>query len=756
MRARTSCYAVGLACAWLFSLHTPAPAAAGQAQTGPAYLDRGKPVDERVRDLLARMTLEEKIGQMNISWGGGGHGAAMRAAAGGEPARTGVTTPVSMVLGWQTDVQDGARRQAGMDNELKAHAVKSNRLGIPFLHIEEGVHGLFIPGATIFPQPIGLGAAFNPELIRRVAGAMGEEARALGVNMVSTSPVLDVLRDPRMGRIEQSFGEDPFLVARIGVDWVRALQRQGVGAMPSHFAGQGEARRGIEHGPAEVSERTFREICLYPFEAAVREAGALAVMAGYNEVGGVPCHANEDLLTSILRGEWGFHGFVLSDSRGVEMLHDRHLIAPTLKDAGRMAALAGVDVNFPNSKAFGSLLLESVREGKVPEAVIDRAVGRILKVKMLLGLFEAQPVDSANAARIVDSPAHRELARQAARESIVLLKNEGGRLPLRKDLRSILVTGPNANAARNLLGGYTAYPGPTKVVTPLEGIRAKAAAGTNVVYVEGCPVRGGSPAAIAEAAAAARKADVAIVVAGDDTATVGEAHDRADLNLPGMQLDLVKAVQATGTPTILVLTTGRPASIAWEAEYVPAILAAWLPGEEGGNAIADVLFGDYNPGGRLPFTFPRSAGQLPLTVSDKPLPIRKYVDMDPTPLFAFGHGLSYTSFRYTNLTVHGGVAVRPDAVLQVSVDVENTGARAGDEAVLLFVRHLYPSVTRPIRMLKGFQRMTFARGEKRRAEFSVPASDLALWDRRMRRVVEPGDYRVMVGGLEAAFRVPGE
>ena len=721
------------------------------ASAQPAYLDPRKPVQERVRDLLSRMTLEEKIGQMNISWGGG-YAATMKAVVGGEPKRTGATQPVSMVLGWQTDVQDGARAQARIDNELKAHAVKSSRLGIPLLHIEEGVHGLFVPGVTIFPQPIGLGASFNLDLIRRVAAAMAEEARALGVNQVSTSPVCDVIRDPRMGRIEQSFGEDPFLVSRVAVEWVKAIQARGVSAMPSHFAGQGEPRRGIEHGPTEISERTFREVHLAPFEAAVREAGALAIMAGYNEVGGIPCHSDHRLLTEILRGEWGFRGFVLADSRGVEMLHDRHLIAPTLKDAGRMAALAGVDSNFPQSKAFGSLLLECVRSGEVPESVIDLAVSRILTVKFLLGLFEARPVDPERAAQIVGSAEHRALAREAARESIVLLKNDGAILPLKKNLRSILVTGPNADAAKNILGGYTAYPGPTKVVTPLEAIRAAVSPETRVTYLEGCSVMGGDGGGIEKAAAAARDADVAIIVAGDNTATVGEAHDRSDLNLPGLQPDLVKAIQATGVPTVLVLTTGRPASIAWEAQNVPTILAAWLPGEEAGSAIADVLFGDYNPGGRLPFTFPRSAGQLPLVAYDKPLPIRKYVDADPTPLYAFGYGLSYTTFATENLRL-SSAAIGPGGAVAASVDVANTGTRRGDEVVQLYVRHLYPSVTRPVKMLQGFRRITLAPGEKRTVEFAIPASRLALWNRQMRRVVEPGHYRVLVGSLEAPFEI---
>jgi beta-glucosidase len=657
-----------------------------------------------------------------------------------------------MTLGWGTDIMAGPRKVAEMDNEVKILAVSSNRLSIPLLHVEEGVHGLFVPGATIFPQPIGLGATFDLDLIRQVAEAMGDEARAMGVQQVSTSPVLDVLRDPRMGRIEQSFSEDPFLVARIGVAWVKGLQSKGVAAMPSHFAGQGEARRGIEHGPAEVSERTFREVCLYPFEAAFKEGGALALMVAYNEVGGIPCHANGYLLTQILRDEWKFKGYALADSRGVEMLYDRHFVAANLKDAGRMAAEAGVDCNFPQSYAFGSLLLENVREGKVSESTINRAVARILRVKFLLGLFEARPVDPEQTARIVDSPTHRELARQAARESIVLLKNEGNLLPLRKDLRSVLVVGPNAKNPRNLLGGYTAYPGPTKVVTPLEGIRSKISAQTDLQHLEGCPVLGGSDSAIAEAAAAAKKTDVAIVVVGDSTDTVGEGKDRADLNLPGRQLELVKAIQAAGRPVVLVLITGRPTSIAWEATNVAAILEAWLPGEEAGNAIADVLFGDYNPGGKLPFTIPRSVGQLHLVVYDKPLPIRKYVDLDPSPLYPFGYGLSYTTFRYSNLRLEAKT-IRRTGAINVMVDIENTGDRKGDEAALLFVRHLYSSVTRPLKMLKGFHRITLGPGEKKTVKFTLPAEDLALYDRDMRRIVEPGTFKVMVGGLEGAFEV---
>ncbi len=736
------------ACVLIFGLSYLATPASAQR---PVYLDPSKPIEERVRDLLSRMTLEEKIGQMNISWATGYEGT-RQGVIGGEPTRTGCVTPVSMTLGWGTDIMAGPRKVAEMDNEVKTLAMNSNRLHIPLLHVEEGVHGLFVPGATIFPQPIGLGATFDVELIRRLAEAMGAEARAMGVQQVSTSPVLDVMRDARMGRIEQSFSEDPFVVARIGVAWVQGLLSKGVAAMPSHFCGQGEARRGIEHGPAEVSERTFREVCLYPFEAAFKEGGALAVMVGYNEVGGIPCHANGHLLTQILREEWNFKGYALADSRGVEMLHDRHFVAATLKDAGRMAAVAGVDCNFPQSHALGRLLLEAVREGKVSEETINRAVARILRVKFLLGLFEARPVDPEQTTRIVDSPAHRELARQAARESIVLLKNEGNLLPLKRELRSILVVGPDADKPRNLLGGYTAYPGPTKVVTPLEGIRNKIAAQTEVKYLEGCPVLGGSDSAIAEAAAAARTADVTIVVAGDSTDTVGEGKDRADLNLPGRQLDLVKAVQACGKPAVLVLVTGRPSSIRWEATNVAAIIEAWLPGEEAGNALADVLFGDYNPGGKLPFTFPRFVGQLPLVVYDKPLPIRKYVDQDPSPLYPFGYGLSYTTFRCSHLQLESQT-MRCTGVMNVTVDIENTGARKGDEAVLLFVRQMYSSVTRPLKMLKGFQRITLEPGEKRSIRFALPARELALYNREMRRVVEPGTFKVMVGGLEDTFEI---
>jgi beta-glucosidase len=724
---------------------------AASADERPLYLDPSKLVEERVRDLLSRMTLEEKIGQMNMAWAGG-YSKTLQCVAEGDKERTGSLQPVGVVFGWATDIAAGPEAQVRLDNELQALARKSSRLGIPVLHVEEGVHGLFIPGATIFPQPIGLGATFDLDLIRRIGEAMADEARALGVHQVSTSPVLDVFRDPRMGRIEQGFGEDPFLVARIGVAWVRGVQSRGVAAMPSHFAAQGEARRGIEHGPAELSDRTLREVCLRPFEAAVKEAGALGVMAAYNEINGIPCHANRWLLTKVLREEWGFQGYVVADSRGVEMLNDRHFVAPTLKEAGRMAVEAGVDNNFPRSPAFGSLLLENVREGRVSEATIDQAVGRILKVKFLLGLFEARPLDAASAARVVNSARHRELARQAARESIVLLRNEGALLPLKKNYRSILVAGPNANNARNLLGGYTAYPGPTTVVTPLEGIRSKVSPQTRITYLEGCSVLGGSPAGIEAAAAAARSAELAVVVAGDSTETVGEAHDRADLNLPGMQRDLVKAIHATGVPVVLVLINGRPVSMTWEAAHIPSILAAWFPGEEGGNALTDVLFGDYNPGGKLPFTFPRSVGQLPLVVYDKPLPIRNYVDMDPSPLYPFGHGLSYTTFKYSDLTLRPA-AIGRGGVMNISVEVENTGSRKGDEVVQLYVRDLFASVTRPLKMLKGFQRITLQPGQKKSVEFTLPAEELALWDRHMERVVEPGTFQVTVGSLTGSFEV---
>jgi beta-glucosidase len=737
----------------------------------PLYLDPARPLEARVEDLLSRMSLEEKVGQMNMPCvyeDRLGEGVAAkteacrRFAAGTYEAGLGpgggfFTLP-------NTILHEGPRQQAAFLNELQRIARQRTRLGIPLLQTEEGTHGLMCSGATIFPEGLALGSTWDLDLLAEVYAAAAREARAIGVHQLFTL-VVEPNRDPRLGRNEEGYSEDPYLVARIAETIVRAVQGGDVSAPDKvvaglcHYPGQSQPASGLERGAMEISERMLREVFLPPWVAGVRDAGALGVMATYPAVDGVPVHASEKILTGVLRDELRFDGLVLSEGGGLSTLLYEGL-APSMKEAGALALAAGVDVGISYEDAYMGALLENVRSGVVKEALVDRAVRRILRQKIRLGLFERPLVDEERAAAIVHKAEHRELALRAAREGIVLLKNEGDLLPLRKGLRSIAVVGPNADDQRNQLGDYTAEVILQDVVTVLEGIRGKVAPGTEVRYVRGCDVIGRGTDGIALAAEAARRSEVAVVGVGENewrapgkTGTDGEGFDVASLDLTGHQEELVRAVHATGTPTVVVLVNGRPLSIRWIAEHVPAIVEAWLPGERGGEAVADVLFGDHEPSGRLPITVPRHVGQLPVAYDHKPSKAywlregwgKPYADMGPEPLWEFGHGLSYTRFVYSNLQVEPE-RVAPGGTVSVSVDVANAGKRAGREVVQLYLRDPIASVVVPVQRLRGFRKVAVAPGEKRTVRFTLRPDDLALLDARMRRVVEPGAFEVAVGG----------
>ena len=742
----------------------------------PKYLDPELSPDLRTRDLLGRMTLEEKLRQLtmlrirDLSDKGRVKAKAVREAIG------------DLGIGCLEDPRSTPKKNAEAVNRLQKHLIEKTRLGIPAIVVGETLHGHFSPGATIFPQAIGLGATWDPELVGRMARAAAEEASAIGMTQ-TLGPDLDLARDPRWGRVEETYGEDPYLVGRMGVAYIRAMQTDapGLGAAgvictPKHYAAHGDPQGGLNLSPVNAGTRLLRSLYLQPFEAAVREAGALSIMPCYSELDGVPAHASKLLLTRVLREAWGFRGYVFSDYGGVTMLRSFHRVAATLGEAAKQALEAGMDLEAPGANAYGAELLALIEKGEVDVETVDRAVANVLRVKFLLGLFERPWADPDAAERVVNREAHRRLAREVARESIVLLKNEGGLLPLDAGLASIAVIGPNANACR--YGDYTVD---KKGVTPLDGIREAVSKRTRVVHVEGCGISDVTHDGFTDAVRAAKESEVAVVVIGgkslnmagvgwgSDTqsATCGEGFDRSDLAPPGVQADLVRAVVETGTPTVVVLVHGRPYAIPWMAERVPAILDAWYPGEEGGHAVAEVLFGKVNPSGKLPVSVPRSVGHVPVFHNHKPSargyyhkpgrpgePGRDYVDSEPTPLFEFGHGLSYTKFKYTNLRVTPG-RIAPAGRARVAVDVRNAGDRAGKEVVQLYVNDVYSSVTTPVRVLRGFEKIELEPGEKRQVSFTLGPEDLRLLDRDMNWVVEPGEFEVMVGGLGERLEVRG-
>jgi beta-glucosidase len=733
-----------------------------------------------VADLLGRMTLEEKVAQLVCLWEGRPQ---VRPRAGSSQDR-GDFSPEQARLVMKDGMGQVARQREGKDpreaarfaNALQKWLVEETRLGVPAIFHDEILHGLMAPKGTSFPTPIALASSWDTELVGRVFTAAALETRARGSHFV-LGPNLDLAREPRWGRTEETYGEDPYLVSRMGVAAIRAIQGEGPGvdeshviATAKHFAAHGQPEGGTNIAPVNVSERVLREYFLPSFEAAVKEARVMSVMASYNEIDGVPSHANRWLLEKVLRQEWGFDGLVASDYYGIPQLEGLHHVAADKAGAARLALEAGVDAELPDPDCFKALV-QLVKDGQVSEAAVDKAVARNLKAKFLLGLFENPYVDPERAERVTNSEAHRRLAAEAARRSITLLKNEGNLLPLdRTRLRSVAVIGPNADRAHH--GGYT-DPNPPPGVSVLEGVTKKVGAGVKVNYAKGVHItrEGGDwwantshladPAEdeklIAEAVEAARASDVALVVVGGNEDTNKEAWsddhlgDRDSLELVGRQNDLVRAVLAAGKPTVVLLINSGPLSIGYIAESVPAILEGFYLGQETGTGVADVLFGDHNPAGRLPVSFPRTVGQLPIYYNQKPTARRGYLYTSKEPLYAFGHGLSYTTFEYSGLKV-SPARVGPGGRAEVSVTVRNTGRRAGDEVVQLYVRDLVSSVTRPVKELKDFRRVALAPGESRVVTFTLTPDKLAFHNLNMERVVEPGGFDVMVGTSSVKYQ----
>jgi beta-glucosidase len=754
-----------------------------RAQAGgdsPIYLDSKRPIEERVDDLLSRMTLKEKIGQLNLPCVYvkqlGLDIASKRLAAQRFAAGT-YTQEIGPGAGFFTlaneVLHDGdARKNAEFFNDLQKIALTQTRLKIPLLEDEEGTHGAMYPGATIFPEGLAIGSSFDLDLVRSVYTATAAEARGVGINMLSTL-VMELDRDPRMGRNEEGYTEDPYLDMRIGETITRATQGTDLTAPDktvavfTDFPTQSSPVSGLERGAIESSERSLRENDMWPWKG-VFAAGALGVMAGYPEVEDVPAHASEKWMTRVLRQEMGFQGVVESEGGGFQTLIDEHIV-PTQKEAGALGLKAGVDLNITYEPAYMGPLVESVEEGRVPIALVDRAVRRVLELKFRLGLFETPYVDVDRAVRVVHSQADQDLALRAGREGIVLLKNEKNLLPLKKSLKSVAVIGPNAEDVMNQIGDYSPMVIPEHVVSILEGIKAAVGPGTTVTAAKGCKVLGDDKSGFAEAVRAAKNAEIAIVVVGEnqrqthegldrERPTDGEGHDVASLDLTGVQEDLIRAVSETGTPTVVVLINGRPLSTRWTAEHVPAIVEAWLPGERGGTAVADVLFGEYNPSGRLAVTVPRVSGQLPVYYNYKPTKTlwmnRGYPEMPATPLYPFGFGLSYTSYEYSNLRIEPA-EIRPGGDVHVSVDVKNTGNRTGEETVQLYTHETYAPVSLPVKQLHGFARVPLGPGETKTVKLTLTPEDLELLDIDMQWRVVPGDFEIMVGKSSADVPLKG-
>lgn len=730
---------------YLLVIATLSPLVATTTQTG---------IESRVNALLAQMTLEEKLGQLQQLDG----------EANGNFRPEHLDLVRRGRLGSTLNVR-GVERT----NRLQRIAMEESRLKIPVLFGFDVIHGY----RTIFPVPLGEASSWDPRAVERAASVAALEAAAAGVRW-TFAPMVDIARDARWGRIVEGSGEDPYLGAVMARARVRGFQGSDysapdkVLACAKHWVAYGAAEAGRDYNSVDMSERTLREVYLPPFKAAV-DAGVGTFMSAFNDLNGVPTSANPFTLTTILRDEWRFDGFVVSDYESIKELIN-HGLAGNESEAARMALGAGVDMEMV-SRLYNQHGPNLIKEGKLSEAALNEAVRRILRIKFRLGLFDKPYADESRERTLLLSKENLAAAREVAARSMVLLKNERETLPLSKTARAIALIGPLADSQLDMIGSWNGDGRKEDAVTLLAGLRAKVAASasaTKINYAKGCDVTGDSTAGFTEAVSAARESDVVILAVGESADMSGEAASRSSLDLPGRQLDLVKAIHATGKPLIVVLMNGRPLAINWMAENADAILETWFAGTEGGNAIADVLFGDVNPGGKLPLTFPRTVGQAPIYYNRKNTGrppdannkyTSKYLDVPWTPLYPFGHGLSYTQFRLTNLQL-SAQSIRPDASLTATVEVENTGRRAGDEVVQLYIRDVAASVTRPVKELKGFERITLKPGEKRRVQFTLTPEHLGFYNREMRFMVEPGAFKVTVGtssegGLEAGFEVVG-
>ena len=726
----------------------------------PLYKDASAPVEKRVEDLLSRMTLEEKVGQMN-QFVGLEHIRKNEATLSEEDLRN--NTANAFYPGFSADSVAEWTREGLVGsflhvltieeaNYLQSLAMQS-RLAIPVIFGIDAIHGnANAPDNTVYPTNIGLAGTFDPDLAYRIARETAAEMRAMNMHW-TFNPNVEVARDPRWGRVGETYGEDPYLVSVMGAETVKGYQgdlsSDDVLACVKHFVGGSQPINGTNGSPTDLSERTLREVFFPPFRKGV-EAGAMSLMTAHNELNGIPCHSNEWLMEDVLRGEWDFKGFVVSDWMDIEHIHDVHAVAENIKEAFYQSIMAGMDMHM-HGVYWNEYVCELVREGRIPESRIDESVRRILGVKFRLGLFEQPYADEATTMDVRLCPEHRQTALEAARKSIVLLKNDG-LLPLdAKKYRRVLVTGINADD-HNILGDWSADQKPENVTTVLEGLRMISPE-TDFVFVDqGWDPRNMSPAKVSEAASVARTCDLNIVVAGEymyrgrwTERTSGEDTDRSDIDLVGLQNELIQKVAASGKPTVLVLISGRPLGTEWAAEHLPALVNAWEPGMYGGQAIAEILYGKVNPSGRLAVTIPRSAGQIQMIYNHKPSQyFHPYAVTPSTPLYPFGYGLSYTDYEYSDLTIDK-TEIPADGSVKVSVNVTNTGDMAGDEVVQLYIRDRFSQVTRPVKELKDFARIHLEPGETRTVEFTVTPDKLMFLDKHLKPIVEPGEFIVMAG-----------
>jgi len=760
----------------------------------PIYKDAQQPTDKRVKDLLNRMTIEEKVGQLSTLLGWEMYTKEATDITVSDKFKKLVKSEHIGML-WATLRADpwtkktletglSPEEAARATNALQRYMLDSTRLGIPLLLAEECPHGHMAIGATVFPTAIGQASTWNPALIQQMAGAIAQETRAVGGH-IGYGPILDLAREPRWSRLEETYGEDPVLNGKMGAAMVKGFQGENLKSGENilstlkHFTAYGVPEGGHNGGSVTVGLRELYQSYLLPFQEAVY-AGALSVMTAYNSIDGIPCSANPLLLKEILRNQWGFNGFVVSDLGSISGLAGSHHVAGTPAEAAAQAINAGLDADL-SGYGYGPSLLKALKEGLVEEATLDTAVSRVLYQKFALGLFERPYVDEKKVKKVVRSSAHIALARKVAQESIVLLKNQNKLLPLSRSLKSIAVIGPNANNMYNQLGDYTAPQSDDNVITVLTGLKSKLGASTSIDYIKGCDVRDTTNTDIRSAVTAAEKAEAVIIVLGGSSARdfktsyqetgaaevkaadgiisdmeSGEGFDRSSLDMLGKQLELLKAVQQTGKPIVLVMIKGRPLHLNWAQEHVDAIIDAWYPGQEGGNAIADVLFGDYNPAGRLTVSVPKSVGQLPIYYNYKNPTKHDYVEVDANPLYPFGYGLSYSSFTYSDIDLQ--VSEQPDDFeLVVSFKIKNVGQYNGDEVAQLYVRDEVSSVVSPVKQLKAFQRIYLKTGEEKTIHFTLTKNDLKLMDSQMKWITEKGKFTLLVGSsseniqLQSAF-----
>lgn len=749
----------------------------------PAYKDPSFSIDVRLSDLLSRMTLEEKVGQLLCSLGW-----EMYEIHGNEVCPSGKFKQLikerNVGMLWATYRADPWTKKtlanglnpemaAKAGNALQKYVMENTRLGIPMFLAEEAPHGHMAIGATVFPTGIGMAATWSPELVKEVGQVIAKEIRSQGGH-ISYGPVLDLTRDPRWSRVEETFGEDPVLSGTLGASMVDGLgggnlsQKYATIATLKHFLAYAVPEGGQNGNYASVGIRDLHQNFLPPFRKAI-DAGALSVMTSYNSIDGIPCTSNHYLLTQLLRNEWKFRGFVVSDLYSIEGIHESHFVAPTKENAAIQSVMAGVDVDL-GGDAYTNLC-HAVQSGQMDKAVIDTAVCRVLRMKFEMGLFEHPYVDPKIAAKTVRRKEHIELARKIAQSSITLLKNENSILPLSKMINKVAVIGPNADNRYNMLGDYTAPQEDSNVKTVLDGIITKLSP-SRVEYVRGCAIRDTTVNEIEQAIEAARRSEVVIVVVGGSSARdfktsyketgaavaeegsvsdmeCGEGFDRASLSLLGRQQELLESLQKTGKPLIVVYIEGRPLEKNWASEYADALLTAYYPGQEGGNAIADVLFGDYNPSGRLPISVPRSVGQIPVYYNQKAPRNHDYVEVSSSPLYSFGYGMSYTTFEYSDLQV----VQKSARCFEVSFKVKNTGKYDGEEVSQLYMRDEYASVVQPMKQLKHFERFHLKKGEEKKVTFVLTEEDFFLVNYTLKKVVESGNFHLMIGAASNDIRL---